>query len=437
MTNKNLSDWYRLDNAAKIYPVLSTERYTHVFRVSVTLKEKIIPEILFQSILDLRGRFPSFFVKIKNGLFWFYFEPNEKDPILKPESPIICEKIHLHQNNGYYFTFFYYEKRISLEVFHALSDGAGAITFLKAVTFQYLKRLGNNIESNGDIFTVGEIPSYKEVEDSYEVNLTKAPKMKSKIPDAYLVYGKTFSFLGCGVINSSMETKPLIALSKLHQATLSQFIVALLIQSTILSGDKKLLKKYPVNVCVPINLRPHYHSETLRNFSLYFHVSYQATDAEPVFEDILKKVKSDFQSEMTKEKMQSKLNSNVQTSKRIYVRFIPLFIKKILFKIAYQIYAKKPTTLTLANFGEVFLPESMIPYVDSFTFNLGSGSKPFVAMNTFNGKTKIIFSRILVDTELERVFFTTLTESNLDVIIESNHLETVESQIKLKNITSQ
>ena len=34
------------DNAAKIYPVVITIKESHVFRVSMTLKEEVNPEIL-------------------------------------------------------------------------------------------------------------------------------------------------------------------------------------------------------------------------------------------------------------------------------------------------------------------------------------------------------------------------------------------------------
>jgi hypothetical protein len=419
-----MTKWYRLDNAAKIYPVLSTERYTHVFRVSITLKEKIIPSVLSKAIQDMRDRFPTFYVKLKHGLFWFYFEPNDKNPIVKEESSIICQKINIHRNNGFYFTFLYYENRISLEVFHALSDGAGAIIFLKSVVFQYLRLLDRPVESEGEIFTLGELPTYKEIEDSYEINCTKAKKIPNRIPDAYLVTGKRFEYVGCGVINSEIDTQKLLALSKEKNCSLTQYIVALLIHSLIVTGDSKKLRQKPINVCVPINLRPLYHSETLRNFSLYFHVSYYSKTDDPDIDDIITIVKKAFENEMTPEKIQSKLNSNVLISKKIYVRFLPLFIKKVLFKIAYTYYAKKPTTITIANFGNVSLPSSMVQYVDSFTFNLGSGSKPAVAMNSFNGKTKIIFSRALVSTEIEKAFFTYLTSNKLEVKIESNHFET-------------
>ena len=38
--------WSRLDNTANLFPVIATERMTNVYRLSLTLEEKIDPVIL-------------------------------------------------------------------------------------------------------------------------------------------------------------------------------------------------------------------------------------------------------------------------------------------------------------------------------------------------------------------------------------------------------
>ena len=91
--------WYKLDNAAKIYPILTSERFTYVFRVSATLYENVNPDVLYQAILDSKKRFPSFFVKVKRGVFWYYLEENLKPPVLEKESPFVCKKIVEHNPN--------------------------------------------------------------------------------------------------------------------------------------------------------------------------------------------------------------------------------------------------------------------------------------------------------------------------------------------------
>ena len=56
--------WFKVDNAGKIFPGQRTETWSNVFRVSVVLKEKIVPEILEQALEDVLPRFPCFDVKL-------------------------------------------------------------------------------------------------------------------------------------------------------------------------------------------------------------------------------------------------------------------------------------------------------------------------------------------------------------------------------------
>ena len=69
--------WRRLDNSAKIFPIASSKKYSSVFRLSAVLKEKINPKILRQSVEIVLKNLSSFKVKLKKGMFWYYFEQTE------------------------------------------------------------------------------------------------------------------------------------------------------------------------------------------------------------------------------------------------------------------------------------------------------------------------------------------------------------------------
>ncbi|MBU0996430.1 MAG: hypothetical protein KKE16_00110 [Firmicutes bacterium] len=421
--NTRGSDWYRLDNAAKIYPVLPNERFTHVFRVSATLNELINPIVLEKAIEDLRPRFPSFFIQLRHGLFWYFFEKNDRKMMVKPETGIVCENIKRHQNNRYYFTFFYYHNRISLEVFHALSDGDGAIQFLKAVIKHYLTLIHDLKLTDDTIFSVGEVPEFQEFSDCYEMNYKASKRVVYKNPSAYLMKEKKIPVSACGVINSTIPTAQLLNLAKKYNTTLTQFVASLLIYSVLSITENKKLKKKVISVTIPINLRPYFHSRTLRNFSLYFYTTYKPRDEIPDLKSIIEKVRNDFTKELVQDRIQNRLNNIVRLSKSFFVRIIPLPIKMVIFKIAYLYYGTKPSTMTFSNFGQIAMPEELKSYVKSFTFNLGSGLKPAIAMNSYNGITKIIFSRAFMNPLLEKTFFTYLTSMGLDVEIESNFFE--------------
>ena len=72
--------WYRLDNAALIFPAIIRKNWNNVFRVSATLKEPVDPEVLDRAIEELRPRFPTCFVRLRTGFFWYYLETITKAP---------------------------------------------------------------------------------------------------------------------------------------------------------------------------------------------------------------------------------------------------------------------------------------------------------------------------------------------------------------------
>ena len=77
------NNWRRLDNSAKIFPIASSKKYSSVFRLSAVLNEKINPQILKKSVEMVLKNLSSFKVKLKKGLFWYYFEDNNKKVIIE------------------------------------------------------------------------------------------------------------------------------------------------------------------------------------------------------------------------------------------------------------------------------------------------------------------------------------------------------------------
>jgi len=416
------SRWLRLDNAAKIYPVVATEKNSGVFRVAATLNQTIDPELLERSVIDCRDRFPSFYVKLRQGIFWFYYEPNEKNPIIRQEPPYLCEKMQAHKNNDYLFKFFYFQNRISLEVFHSLSDGTGAIALLKTVILRYLTLQGHQLINDGSVIACDERPKREEIEDSYNALYTKKLHSKFSNEIAYRIEGEKFRAPGgIGLVSASVETEALKRLAKANGASMTEFLVTLLNYAVIRSGDPKKLSKRPVRISVPVNMRRFLYSRSLRNFSLFFNTTIRAKGNLIEFSDLLPVIKAQFKKELVLERLQDRLNSNVAFEKNVLIKIVPLFLKKLFFKIGYAIIGHRPTTISLTNFGEVVLPETMRPFIDSFDFNLASGKKPGSAVISYGQKTKIIFNRPFKGTELERTFITYLSDQGLDVAVESNN----------------
>lgn len=61
----------------------------------------------------------------------------------------------------------YHSSRINLEVFHSLTDGSGALEFLKAIVFNYLLLAGKDVDGENLILTSDIENVYEEAQDSF------------------------------------------------------------------------------------------------------------------------------------------------------------------------------------------------------------------------------------------------------------------------------
>ena len=71
MNNRN--QWLKLDLSGNVYPHFMRKVYSSVFRVSVTLKEKVDPQIL-QKAYEKTTSVDSLLERLhlRKGLFWRY-----------------------------------------------------------------------------------------------------------------------------------------------------------------------------------------------------------------------------------------------------------------------------------------------------------------------------------------------------------------------------
>ncbi len=116
--------WWPLDNAAKVYPISMSHEQMEVFRLSVYLKEEVVPEILQLALTFTIKRFPFFATTIKNGFFWHYIDATKRRFAVEPESAIPCAPINVSSTGAQSFRIIYYHNRISAEFFHILFDAS-------------------------------------------------------------------------------------------------------------------------------------------------------------------------------------------------------------------------------------------------------------------------------------------------------------------------
>ena len=125
--------WYKVDNVAKVFLATVSKRDTRTLRVSCTLKEEVDPDLLQQAVLSAIQDRPQFQVRIRRGIFWHYMEDTDILPQVTQESERICPLLYVPAKAMLHYQVTYFGKRINLELFHALSDGTGALEFLNII----------------------------------------------------------------------------------------------------------------------------------------------------------------------------------------------------------------------------------------------------------------------------------------------------------------
>lgn len=418
MLKNESTNWYKIDNAGKMFQAAHQPYSDAVYRIAVNMKEDVKADILERAVNDLRERYPSFFVYVKNGFFWNYFETNKKHFRVQPETAFINQYINPKKNNNYAFAIYYYKNRISLECLHAVTDGYGALEFLKSILYRYLERQGYNVQSEGIVRTKDEKPTYEEVEDCYTKYYTTAKVERQKLPVAYYPKGqKLDNKKGFGVIYGKMDSGQLLSVAKKHNATITQYISALYTYSVV-KVHKDKLKGKPISTCIPANVRGLFPSKTLRNFSLAFYCTIYPKE-KVTFQEILDLTKQAFAEEMQKDKMQNFLNANVRLEKMWIMRIAPLPIKTFVIQVGKKLIADRKNTRSVSNLGILKLPKSIEEHIIDAECSNTDGMSILTAKNV----ATISFVRRIKETEIEQYFFKTLAKEGIRIEIQSNLVE--------------
>ena len=419
-----MKEWLKLDNAAKIFPSVSNHAATNLFSISFVLKEEINPTILEEAVSVALERFPYFKVKLCNGLFWYYLDENKLEPHIQEENPFLLELINRIDNRGYLFRVGYYRKKISLEVFHSLTDGYGAMQFIKSIVHAYLLMTGKIIKDDHSLVLTDVETVREEYEDAFLKNYDKTKKIPNRSFRALHFKADKYTDDWVSVIIGSLKQDDLKPLLAKYNATVTQFLSAAIMVAASQNRHLFEKKKLPFQIIIPVNLRKYFPSKTLRNFSLIIGTKTDIDKKIP-FEEALEIVKGDFARELDKERLHAQITANVKFEKMFIMRIVPLFLKKIALKIGYALVGTKPNSFCISNLGKVEVPEDMVQYVDEVIFS--NGVLKNVPMNMgvtgYNGKIFITISSSLIERTIQRDFFRLLTSFGLPVVLETNELE--------------
>ncbi len=373
-------NWYKVDNVAKVFLATLSKRDTKTLRVSCTLKEAIDKDLLQEAVLSAIQDRPQFQMRIRRGLFWHYMENTDIKPVVTEEHDRLCPLLYAPAKAMLHYRVTYFGERINLELFHALSDGTGALEFLNIIVLDYLRlRYPGKYE---DVKIHSGASADDLSQDSYRqffgsMGLSGVSFSKS----AYHPGGLKLPYAQLQFFEIHMPVAQLLPKAKELGVSLTSYVGAAWMLA--LRDDMPPRKRgVPVTISLPVNLRNYYPSYTTRNFFNNVNVTH-VFDTDITLEDLAKEFDVTLKGELSEENIKKKMD-NFETMEYVApVRAVPLFLKQLVVRHGKKL-ADKKVSMVLSNLGERKPPEEIEESIENYSA-FCSSEHLFSTMSSYRG----------------------------------------------------
>lgn len=424
---KAVKKWYKLDNAALMYPMTAYGESDHVFRMSALLKSPVDPLALQRAINKIFVRFPTMTGTVRSGIFWPYID--------KPYIPIVAtfdDKLPcrpMPQDGKHSQTRVLYRgNQIACEFYHSATDGTGGLLFLNSLLLAYFGELGIEIDDTTNALDCRDLPNVQETIDHFTtIAIKKNPPKRPPIIKSSPIGGTPLPNKTYRCIRGICSASQLKAVAKQYNATITEFLGAVQLLAIAESNRQtNTTSNRPIKTLVPVNLRKLYNLNTLRNFTSYIFYSYTG---QTTVQEMVDAIKQQVKEMMTKQYFDGMVSYNYNSGNHPLLRIVPIALKKIVMRIVINMQGEGVVNgSTLSNVGIVPAPPAFANYIHRYDFMLGRGDNKILnlAVATFQDVCTMSFSNSKYETIAERYFFSTLASLGVDLAIESDTLEGLE-----------
>lgn len=417
-------NWLKLDTAAIMFASIQDKNVSRIFRGSFVLKdEEVDGEILKEAVYDVVKRFPYFRVRYKAGFFWSYLQRTDIMPIVAKESEYPAAVQWLGKNAGPEFRVLYYKRRITLEIAHMLTDGAGSAALMKSILAKYFILKGEVDEKECEAMLPGDEIKSEEWENAYKRFYT-GEKSSADIP----LEGETHKLPMTPISNylkvifGIMPIEDIKREASKYGASITEFLAA----AEILALIKRA--KEPVDdvirISVPINMRRFFKTDTLRNFAADTVIEFKPCKRTDItFDEVLKSISGTLKETVTKEYAQNFINKTYSKNINPVTRWVPYFVKHKVVNSSQKADHRNSMSVILTNVGTSDLPKCLADKVercDSIPGNVTLYGLPITTSPvSHNGYLNMSFCINNKDTSFAKEFFKIISSQNIRVRIES------------------
>lgn len=447
--------WVRLDNAANIFLAARSEVDTKVFRLTAELDEEVDPAVLQQALDRVYAQYPLFRAVIRRGVFWYYLQESDRHPVVAEDIAPPVTHLYRFDSRELLFRVLYRGRRIALELFHALTDGTGALWFFQDLLTEYAGlrhpeefeaaaapvRPGVKQEFTVDAFThwftarSGEVAFVEEAMAAVESasallpdEATRAEPGDREVAGLRLrprtvvrVRGTHTPDLRTRVVEVSMPVKPVLALARAERVSLTTYLIALFFESLRTTRGLQGAAR-TMTVSVPVNLRQFFPSDSGRNFFATTRLQHTYGD-DPEADTlgaVCRALDGQFKRELTHEGLERKIRRLISFERHPVLRFIPRPLKDVVLG-GINRFRSRGITVAISNLGRVTLPDPADAHVGRIYLHVSAARPQFCAMSHGDLLT-ISFTSPFVETDYHAAFVRHLTSQGIAVTVNASRV---------------
>lgn len=417
----NETTWYKTDNVAKVFLASFNRRDTRTMRVGCTLTEEVNPDFLQKAVESALNFRPQYRVRIRRGFFWHYIEATDSEPVVTEEHDRPCPLLYGKEYGGVlHFAVTYYKRRINLDMFHALSDGTGLLEFLNVIIGEYMKlahpdtcselNMGSGA-SESDLTEDGYSRYYGQHSEGAEIPVTATRK-------AYHILSRKLPYDQLQFMEICMDSGEIVARAKEIGTGLTAYMGAMLVMA-MCKDIPSLMRKLPVTVSIPVNLRQFFPSETSRNFFNSVNVTFipeEITDLKTTAENFDAQLKE----VMSVERLTHQMDAYQKIERYLFIRMVPLVIKQPVVR-KFSKMENKHISFVLSNLGRFRCDPRIRPYIESFSA-FCAHTEVFFTMYSFEDTMKLGVTYAYTDTRMLKNFVRALTDQGLTVTVNATEV---------------
>lgn len=411
--------WHKPDNTANIFFAVSCEADPHVYRITMELTSWINKGLLQEALEQTLPYFRAFDVQFKRRIFTSVFEAQYLYPQVEEDTGYPCRFFPDKNGNDFWFRLLYHQNKIHLEASHALSDGTGAVYFLKAVGYRYIQLACTSCLPAELREARYGLEHGMNVIDGYAGNYKKVKKTEHREKPAFTLEGERRTIGDIGVMSIDIPVCQLKAVSKAYQATISEYMAAIIL-SAVRDSYKENRDK-PISMELPVNLRPIFNTETSLNFFSNVSIVLKPEELSYSFEEILTSVKIQFKEKIKKELFEQRFGFTVWGERCLIARMTPVIARNWFLRKIYALCAGN-NTIGFSNMGIIAIEPGFEPFIKKIS--AFTSPTPKVPVKIVSCSTNEIFNMTiatkLCDNTLPEKIVEKLKESDMTLMVEKD-----------------